>query len=77
VRQENEVPLEPTAHVRATRDIRCFRTVVAKRGAPGTIVAVQPDALGLSFTVDFEPAGLSGAKITVPRLSADDLQKVR
>jgi len=72
-----KMTLEPPAYVRATRDIRRFRTVVAKCGALGTIVAVEPDVIGLSFTVDFRPAGLAGATITVRRLGADDLQTVR
>jgi len=57
----------------ACRDIRRYRTTVARSGALGIIVARQATASGANYTVEFRLPGVACAAASVPRLSAADI----
>lgn len=57
----------------ASRDIRRYRTVVAKAGTPGIVVDAQATSGAVSYTVQFRLPTVSCGVVNVPRVCMDDI----
>jgi len=57
----------------ASRDIRRYRTVVAKSGTPGVIVAAQSTSCAVSYTVEFQLRGVTCGRVSVPQVDTGDI----
>jgi hypothetical protein len=57
----------------ASRDIRRYRTVVAKTGSMGIIVDAQVTPSAVSYTVQFRLPTVSCGVVNVPRVCMDDV----
>lgn len=68
------MPFAARTAVRATRDIQRFRTVVARSGTPGTVIDLHVDRPVVTYTVNFTPEGVCGARITLTGLTDIDIR---
>jgi hypothetical protein len=59
--------------VRATDDIRRFRTIVVARGSAGRVVDVQPKNARILYAVEFPIRRSANATVTIPGLSEIEL----
>jgi len=57
----------------ASRDIRRYRTVVAKSGTPGIIVAARTTPGAVVYTVEFELRGVTCGRVNVPQVDTGDI----
>jgi len=67
------VSLQELSQVRASHDIRRFRTTVVAHGSPGRIVALCPGQTNPTYTVEFSPRGVSGATVVLAGLNDRDV----
>ncbi len=65
--------LQERSQVRASHDIRRFRTTVVAHGSPGRIVALCPGQTDSTYTVEFSPRGVSGATVVLAGLNDRDV----
>ena len=68
-----KVPFPLNTEVRATDDIRRFRTMVVVRGSAGRVVDVQPKNAKILYAVEFPIRRSANATVTIAGLSEIEL----